>query len=190
MFTSESISVALNMSSSFTKASSGAKQIFALINRSSQIDAQSETGDQPPKEEISGLITFENVEFSYPTRPDVPVLQGINLQIQPNKVTALVGASGCGKSSCIGLIERWYDPLEGIHSYSFVLFITIDIPLGKVKLDGKDLKKYNIQWLRKTIALVGTLFNSFFILISIIIIVLNSYVNRTRASLVFRNHCR
>lgn len=114
MLTSESISVALNMSSSFTKASSGAKQIFALINRASKIDALSETGKAPVREETQGHIVFENVEFSYPTRPDIPVLQGLNLEIKPNRVTALVGASGCGKSSCIGLIERWYDPINGM----------------------------------------------------------------------------
>lgn len=119
MFTAQSISVSLNMSSSFTKASSGAKQIFALINRSSKIDAQSESGKAPAREEVQGQITFKNVEFSYPTRPDLQVLQGLNLEIRPNEVTALVGASGCGKSSCIGLIERWYDPSAGIYIYIF-----------------------------------------------------------------------
>lgn len=108
------------MSSSFAKASSGAKQIFALINRVPLINAHSEKGKVVEKREVRGLIEFENVEFTYPTRPDSKVLQGLNLSIKPNQVTALVGASGCGKSSCIGLIERWYDPLAGM--IDFLLF--------------------------------------------------------------------
>lgn len=113
------------MSSSFTKASSGAKQIFALINRIPLINGQSESGKTLQQQDVRGNIEFRNVEFTYPTRPDSKVLQGLNLHIKPNQVTALVGASGCGKSSCIGLIERWYDPAAG-KNIVYTLFTSLN----------------------------------------------------------------
>ena len=61
----------------------------------------------------SGAMEFMNVEFRYPTRPTVPVLQGLNLKVQPGQTLALVGSSGCGKSTSIQLIERFYDPAAG-----------------------------------------------------------------------------
>ena len=56
---------------------------------------------------------FKNVVFSYPTRPDVTVLKGLNATISPGQTVALVGSSGCGKSTCIQLLERFYDPKDG-----------------------------------------------------------------------------
>lgn len=114
MFTAESVSIALTMSTTFTTAMAAAMQIFSLINRIPLIDAHSEDGKKTPNQFIQGRINFENVEFSYPTRTETQVLQGLTLEIKPHQVTALVGASGCGKSSCIGLIERWYDPSSGM----------------------------------------------------------------------------
>jgi len=75
-------------------------------------------------------IDVKDVEFSYPNKPDVPILRGISLKVPVNHVVALVGASGCGKSSIINLVERWYDP-----------------ELGKFSYNGKDLKEINNQWL-------------------------------------------
>lgn len=60
-----------------------------------------------------GGIQFSNVEFRYPTRPTVPILQGLNLEIKPGHTVALVGPSGCGKSTCIQLLLRYYDPEGG-----------------------------------------------------------------------------
>lgn len=54
-------------------------------------------------------IVLRNVNFAYPTRPDVKVLDGLNLRFQAGKVTAIVGPSGSGKSTIVGLIERWYE---------------------------------------------------------------------------------
>ena len=58
-------------------------------------------------------MTLNNVSFHYPTRPDIPVLQGISLQVLQGKRVALVGSSGCGKSTIVQLVERFYDPDEG-----------------------------------------------------------------------------
>jgi len=60
-----------------------------------------------------GVIDIKDIKFVYPTKPDVPVLKRININIQNCQTVALVGHSGCGKSSIIALIERFYDPVEG-----------------------------------------------------------------------------
>ena len=59
------------------------------------------------------MIDFNSVHFNYPTRPEVPVLQGMDLVVKPGQTVALVGPSGCGKSTVIQLLLRFYDPLEG-----------------------------------------------------------------------------
>ena len=60
-----------------------------------------------------GSVLVDDVKFSYPSRSDIPVLKGVTIDVQRNQVVALVGQSGCGKSSIISLIERFYDPVEG-----------------------------------------------------------------------------
>ncbi|KAI5990430.1 multidrug resistance protein 4, partial [Pisolithus albus] len=87
---------------------------------------------------IEGHIQLEDVHFHYPTRPTVPVLRGLNLTVAPGAYVALVGASGCGKSTVIQLIERFYDP-----------------KFGRVLLDGQPIDEYNVQEYRKQIALVS-----------------------------------
>ena len=63
---------------------------------------------------IEGSVSFHNVSFGYPTRPDVTVLSNFNLEIPTGQVTALVGKSGCGKSTVASLLMRYYDPNQGI----------------------------------------------------------------------------
>ena len=62
---------------------------------------------------MEGTLDFSNVQFNYPSRPTVPVLQGLNLTVSQGQMVALVGSSGCGKSTSIQLIERFYDPAQG-----------------------------------------------------------------------------
>ena len=81
---------------------------------------------------------FSIQQFTYPTRPDEKVFENFSLTFPAGKTTALVGASGCGKSSIMALLERFYDPSS-----------------GSVTLDGKDLRSLNIQWLRDQIAMVS-----------------------------------
>ena len=89
-------------------------------------------------EDCRGLLRLENVHFRYPTRPAVSVLRGIDLEIKPGTYVALVGGSGCGKSTTIQLIERFYDPV-----------------IGRVLLDGQDITELNLRSLRRHIALVS-----------------------------------
>ncbi|CAK4987596.1 unnamed protein product [Aphanomyces euteiches] len=119
-----------------TTARSAAYDIFQLIRRQSKIDASSTEGKQ--LDHVDGHITLENVRCAYPSRPDVEVAAGYSLSIPAGQKIALVGSSGCGKSTIVSLLERFYDPLE-----------------GRVTLDGHDLKDLNVKWLRDQIGLVG-----------------------------------
>ena len=67
--------------------------------------------------------------FEYPSKPDISILRDVSIDIHHNKTIALVGASGCGKSSIISLIERFYDPSSGTISYN-----------------GTNLKNTNNHW--------------------------------------------
>ncbi|GAA5824101.1 hypothetical protein JCM11251_001522 [Rhodosporidiobolus azoricus] len=117
-------------------ARGAATEIFATIDRVPSIDSASEEGLKPEK--VDGLIELENIQFIYPSRPSVHVLHGFTGIFPPGKMTALVGGSGSGKSTIIGLLERFYDPVE-----------------GSVKLDGVELKDLNVKWLRNQIGLVS-----------------------------------
>jgi len=119
----------------FTKASSSAQEIFQTIDRQSEIDPLDEGGQVPTT--CIGDIRIEGVSFAYPARPDITVLDGLQLSAPANKTTALVGASGSGKSTIIGLLERWYD-----------------CPSGTIFLDGVDIKHLNLHWLRTNVRLV------------------------------------
>mmetsp|Transcript_21112 Transcript_21112/g.42254 ORF Transcript_21112/g.42254 Transcript_21112/m.42254 type:complete len:1529 (+) Transcript_21112:138-4724(+) len=101
-----------------------------------EIDSSSHHGLKPKA--TQGEIVFENVSFAYPTRPGTKIFNDFNLTIPSGKTIALVGESGGGKSTTIGLIERFYDPTD-----------------GRVKLDGVDLKDINVTHLRKQIGYVG-----------------------------------
>ena len=87
---------------------------------------------------MSGAVTVKEVQFSYPARPDVQVLQGLSLSLSPGKTLALVGPSGCGKSTVVSLIERFYDPSD-----------------GSLTLESFDLRDLNLQWLRSQIGIVS-----------------------------------
>lgn len=117
------------------KAGAAAKALLDVIDRQLNIDPVGSGGEQP--ESVVGAFSFKDVSFAYPARPGVRVLDRVSLEFEPRKVTAIVGASGSGKSTIVGLAERWYDPLE-----------------GRVLLDGKDIKDLKVRWLRSQIGLV------------------------------------
>eukprot|EP00808_Paulinella_micropora_P014339 g50286.t1 len=121
--------------SALARARKAAGSIIAVMDRKPKIDAFDKGGQKPT---ITGEIVFEDVYFSYPSRPDNPVAQGYNLTIKAGQTVALVGASGSGKSTAIQLVERFYDP-----------------DAGRVTLDGVDLREINVNHLREHIGLVG-----------------------------------
>jgi ATP-binding cassette subfamily B (MDR/TAP) protein 1 len=101
----------------FAAARGSAYSVFNIIDRIPIIDSLSEEGLRPKS--IEGKIKFTDVKFKYPARPDVQVLNGLNLDIKAGQTTALVGPSGCGKSTCLQLIQRLYDAL----SVSYIEFL-------------------------------------------------------------------
>ena len=85
-----------------------------------------------------GDIELKGIKHVYPSRPEVIVMHGVDLKIPAGKVTALVGASGSGKSTIVGLVERFYSPIR-----------------GQVLLDGHDIQTLELKWLRRQMALVS-----------------------------------
>lgn len=128
----------------FGVARGAGAQIFNLIDNVPYINPFLNRGFTPST--IEGNIEFNNVVFHYPSRPDVPVLKGVNISVQRGQSVALVGHSGCGKSTIIQLLSRYYDVVD-----------------GNVSIDGNDVREVSVRWLRAQIGLVGqepVLFNT------------------------------
>ncbi|KAK6253146.1 hypothetical protein QUC31_014866 [Theobroma cacao] len=108
---------------------------FETLDRRTEIEP--DTPEDSRLERIKGKIEFQNVKFNYPLRPEVTVLNNFSLQIEPGTKIALVGPSGAGKSSVLAILLRFYDPWK-----------------GRVLIDGKNIKEYNLRMLRRQIGLV------------------------------------
>jgi ATP-binding cassette subfamily B (MDR/TAP) protein 1 len=121
-----------------SKAKNAAAELKLLYDSKPRISSEAKNSNQQAALNIQGAIDFRNVHFKYPSRLNTPVLQGLNLTIRPGQYVALVGASGCGKSTCIALLERFYDPL-----------------VGAVHVDGMDITQLGIGSYRKNLAYVG-----------------------------------
>lgn len=120
----------------FGQAVAAATKVFNTIERISPIDPETEEGEKP--DEFIGNIEFQGVKHIYPSRQDTTVLEDFSLRIDAGKMVALVGASGSGKSTIFGILERFYLPMS-----------------GQVFLDGRDIATLNLKWLRRHIAIVS-----------------------------------
>ncbi|XP_033129766.1 ABC transporter B family member 22 [Brassica rapa] len=134
--TGRAIADAGTMTTDLAKGSDAVGSVFAVLDRCTTIEPEDPNGYLPEK--IKGIISFVNVDFAYPTRPNVVIFKDFSIEIEEGKSTAIVGPSGSGKSTIISLIERFYDPLK-----------------GSVRIDGRDLKSYHLRSLRQHIALVS-----------------------------------
>jgi ATP-binding cassette subfamily B (MDR/TAP) protein 1 len=117
------------------KAASSAEELLEVIDRKSLLDPLENKGERP--ESIQGEIELTGIHFAYPSRPDVRVLDNFSLKVPARSTTALVGASGSGKSTVVGLMERWYEPES-----------------GTIKIDGRDVRDLDVQWLRTQVRFV------------------------------------
>ncbi|KAH9122949.1 hypothetical protein LEN26_010053, partial [Aphanomyces euteiches] len=117
-------------------AKKSAAKIFSIVDRKPLIDSATDEGVKPNG--IQGRIESNDVFFSYPSRPDVKVLRHYDLTIEPGQTVAFCGPSGGGKSTCVTLLERFYNPTS-----------------GSITLDGHDISTLNLHWLRSQIGLVG-----------------------------------
>ncbi|KAM9830301.1 bile salt export pump-like [Syngnathus typhle] len=131
---------ALGRASSYTpdyaKAKISAARFFQLLDRVPKISVYSDKGDK--WDNFQGNIEFIDCKFTYPTRPDIQVLNGLNVAVKPGQTLAFVGSSGCGKSTSVQLLERFYDPDK-----------------GKVLIDGRDSTRVNVPFLRSRIGIVS-----------------------------------
>ncbi|WP_243836967.1 ABC transporter transmembrane domain-containing protein [Psychromonas sp. RZ5] len=93
------------------RAAGSATRLLDLLKVESDIKQPSQPSVM--KAPSSSAITFEKVDFSYPSRPDIPALHDINLVIPTGKTVALVGPSGAGKTTLFELLQRFYDPQQG-----------------------------------------------------------------------------
>ncbi|CAG8589114.1 1899_t:CDS:10 [Acaulospora morrowiae] len=115
-----------------------AKNLFSVIDRVPVINSADPSGTKLTKSSVKGRLEFRNIDFYYPSRPDVQVLKNFNLDIEAGQTIALVGGSGSGKSTIVGLLERFYNPTK-----------------GQIFLDGENINDINIKSLRAQIGLVG-----------------------------------
>ncbi|KAJ3497303.1 hypothetical protein NLG97_g2010 [Lecanicillium saksenae] len=136
IFSTQSAGSIFSFAPDMSKSHTAAQQVKNLFDRKPTIDTWAEEGE--PVTTIEGTIEFRNVHFRYPTRPEQPVLRGVNLTVRPGQYVALVGASGCGKSTSIALMERFYDPIS-----------------GGVYVDGREISRLNINDYRSFISLVS-----------------------------------
>ncbi|KAI0854514.1 P-loop containing nucleoside triphosphate hydrolase protein [Xylaria cubensis] len=120
----------------FGTALAACEKVFNTIDRHSPLDPMVDDGGE--LDYVKGALRLKNVRHVYPSRPDVTVLDDVTLDIPSGKTTALVGASGSGKSTIVGLIERFYAPIS-----------------GQIYVDGYDISSLNLRWWRQQVSLVS-----------------------------------
>lgn len=130
-----SVMMTTNMFQSISRATASGKRIREIIDTQPVIlDGK---GKEPGKSDSEIAVEMENVGFKYPETVGRPVLKGINLKIKKGETFAIIGATGCGKTSLVSLIPRFYDATE-----------------GAVYVDGVNVKDYKLSKLRKKIGFV------------------------------------
>ncbi|KAI3785821.1 hypothetical protein L1987_44947 [Smallanthus sonchifolius] len=132
------IAEAGSMTEDISVGTNALKSIFTVLRREGKMETDPLKHNIVIPKKIKGQIELKQVEFVYQTRPAKMVLKGLSLKIEAGEVAALVGISGSGKSTIIGMIQRFYDPIA-----------------GSVEIDGVNIKRYNLKALRSFIAWVG-----------------------------------
>ncbi|KAK9164536.1 hypothetical protein Syun_005438 [Stephania yunnanensis] len=135
IFTANSIADTLGVAPDLVKGTKALESVFRILERRTEIEPNDPTSLELT--EVKGNVELKNVIFRYPSRPDVVVLDDFNLKVMAGTSHAIVGHSGCGKSSVIALIMRFYDPTS-----------------GTVMIDGLDIRSLNLKSTRLRIGLV------------------------------------
>ncbi|CAF4024797.1 unnamed protein product [Adineta steineri] len=136
MFALKSLNLVGMLAQRIGASFAAAHAFFDLFDRLPTIDNGSDKGLELTN--FSGETEFNQVKFVYPSRPTALVLNKLQLSIKSGQRIALVGASGCGKSTIVQLLERFYD-----------------VTHGQLTLDGVNIRKLNIQWLRSRLGVVS-----------------------------------
>eukprot|EP00257_Ricinus_communis_P014094 XP_015571690.2 putative ABC transporter B family member 8 [Ricinus communis] len=141
--TGKVIAEAGSMTSDLAKGSTAVASVFQILDRQSLIPVVSSSnakdGASGTKlEKLTGRIEMKRIDFAYPSRPETLILRQFCLEVKSGTSIGLVGKSGCGKSTVIGLIQRFYD-----------------VERGSVQVDGMDIRELDILWYRRHTALVS-----------------------------------
>lgn len=136
VFSAVALGQIMSFTPSVSKAKAAADDLFEIIDRESQIDYTNEHG--VVRDPFNGQVDANAVDFAYPARPEVPVLKAFSAVVTPGKTVALVGSSGSGKSTMVGLVQRFYDVLG-----------------GHVQAEGADVRDWKLNALRANMSLVG-----------------------------------
>ncbi|CAF0996878.1 unnamed protein product [Rotaria sordida] len=134
-FASMSVGRSTSAMPDYNLAKAAARRILALRDQKSTIDPYDDNGSK--LNNARGNIKFHDINFAYPTRAKRLVLNKFNLTCLEGQTTALVGSSGCGKSTTISLLLHFYDPKN-----------------GRILLDGQDIQTLNVNWLRSLIGYI------------------------------------
>lgn len=146
------------------KAATAASGFFEMIDR----PVANRTGLKGPEISASSDLTFSNVTFAYPSRPNFRVLNSLDVVFESGKTTAIVGPSGSGKSTIVGLIERWYGLSEEVQSLESIAGPSNTaqyqpfekdekIPVvskGSIMIGNHDIRDVDLKWWRSQIGLV------------------------------------
>ncbi|KAI3763186.1 hypothetical protein L1987_53638 [Smallanthus sonchifolius] len=127
-----------SMTGDLTLGKNALKLIFLILKRKTKMGMMNSEEHVVSPVKVNGLIELKEVDFFYLSRPTKWALKGLSLKIEAGEVVALVGTSGSGKSTVIGLIQRFYDPFN-----------------GSVEIDGVDIRCYDLKVLRSFIAWVS-----------------------------------
>ncbi|MCD8049964.1 MAG: ABC transporter ATP-binding protein/permease [Clostridia bacterium] len=122
-----------NIFQTFTRAAASWKRIREVL----ETESVQKSGDKKPDDERKGEVEFSHVSFAFPDAPENAVLEDISFSVKKGESVAVIGSTGCGKSSLVSLIPRFYDANA-----------------GDVFVDGQNVKDYNIQALRGKIGIV------------------------------------
>merc|ERR1712062_813869 len=109
---------------------------FKLLDRKPEIDTNPATGLKLG--DVKGNVDLSEAEFSYPTRPNIRILKRLQLSIKSGESIALVGESGCGKSTVIQLIQRLYD-----------------VASGSIELENQNIESLNLPFVRSKLGIVS-----------------------------------
>ncbi|KAF8426010.1 ABC multidrug transporter [Tirmania nivea] len=145
-----------------SKAAGAAHGLFQVIDSSDALVEERNSGrkfDGPDGEGKSWIhrLEFRDVHFAYPSRKNVKILNGLNVLFEEGKTTAIVGGSGSGKSTIVGLLERWYepDPVPQKGANDDQSSKETGLPKGRIYVDGDiDISTLNREWWRTQIGLV------------------------------------
>jgi len=129
------IANALAFAPNFQKGLQAAAKIFDLLEREPKVQ---DPTNATKIEKVYGNVHFKTVDFFYPSRISTQVLRNMSLDVLQGQTVALVGSSGCGKSTCIQLIERFYD-----------------VTKGSVNIDDNDVRSLRMDFLRAQLGIVS-----------------------------------